>query len=66
MSNVCMCVRVCVSVCLKSLQQLRAYEDGPQAKVPSGRLGKPGIEPATHGLQGELFYHYTTVASIYF
>ena len=35
---------------------------GPWLKVSSDRLVKPGIEPATPGLQGKRFIHYTTVA----
>ena len=31
-------------------------------KVSSDRLLKPGIEPATPGLQGKRFIHYTTAA----
>ena len=37
-------------------------ETGPQLKISYDRLVKPGIEPATPGLQGKLFYHYTTAA----
>ena len=37
-------------------------ETGPQVKVSSDRLVKPGIEPATPGLQGKRFTHYTTAA----
>ena len=37
-------------------------ETGPRLKVSSDRLVKPGIEPATPGLQGKRFIHYTTVA----
>ena len=37
---------------------------GPRLKVSSDRLVKPGIEPATPGLQGKLFIHYTTAAPI--
>ena len=36
---------------------------GPQVKVSSERLEKPGIEPTTPGLQGEYLNHYTTEAS---
>ena len=36
-------------------------ETGPWLKVSSDRLMKPGIEPATPGLQGMLI-HYTTGA----
>ena len=32
--------------------------------VSSNRLVKPGIEPATPGLQGKLFIHYTTAAPL--
>ena len=32
--------------------------------VSSDRLVKPGIEPATPGLQGKWIIHYTTVAPI--
>ena len=35
---------------------------GPRLKVSSDRLVKPGIEPATPGLQGKQFIHYTTAA----
>ena len=35
----------------------------PRFKVSSERLGKPGIEPTTPDLQGELLDHYTTEAS---
>ena len=34
-------------------------ETGPRLKVSSDRLVKPGIEPATRGLQGNRFIHYT-------
>ena len=37
-------------------------ETGQQLKVSSDRLVKPGIEPATPGLQGKRFIHYTTAA----
>ena len=37
-------------------------ETGPWLKVSSDRLVKPGIEPATPGLQGKWFIHYTTAA----
>ena len=33
--------------------------------VSSDRLVKPGIEPATPGLQGKWLIHYTTAAPIY-
>ena len=36
---------------------------GPQFKVSSERLEKPGIEHTTTTLQGESLYHYTTEAS---
>ena len=39
-------------------------ERGPQLKVSSDRLLKPGIEPATPGLQGKQFIHYTTAAPV--
>ena len=35
---------------------------GPRFKVSSDKLVKPGIEPATPGLQGKRFIHYTTAA----
>ena len=34
----------------------------PTAKVSSNRLVKPGIEPATPGLQGDWFIHFITAA----
>ena len=37
-------------------------ETGPQLKVSSDRLVKPGIEPGTPGLQDKRFIHYTTAA----
>ena len=37
-------------------------ETGPWLKVSSNRPVKPGIEPATPGLQGKRFIHYTTAA----
>ena len=37
-------------------------ETGPRLKVSSDRMVKPGIEPATPGLQGKWFIHYTTAA----
>ena len=40
-------------------------ETGPLLKVSSDRLVKPGIEPATPGLQGKWFIHHTTAAPIY-
>ena len=36
---------------------------GPRLKVSSDRLVKPGIEPATPGLQGKRFIYYTTAAT---
>ena len=38
-------------------------ETGPRFIVPSDGLEKPGIEPATPGLQGEWRNHCTTEAS---
>ena len=37
-------------------------ESGQRLKVSSDRLVKPGIKPATPGLQGKRFIHYTTAA----
>ena len=37
-------------------------ETGPQLKVSSDRLVKPGIDPLTPGLQGKGFIRYTTAA----
>ena len=37
-------------------------ETGQRLKVSSDRLVKPGIEPATPGLQGKWFIYYTTAA----
>ena len=37
-------------------------ETGPRLKVSSDKLVKPGIEPATPGLPGKRFIHYTTAA----
>ena len=37
-------------------------ETGRRFKVSSDRLVKPEIEPATPGLQGKRFIHYTTAA----
>ena len=51
-------------LCLTFHQQLRSYGDGPQLKVSSDRLVKPGIEPAAPGLQGKRFIHYTTAPPI--
>ena len=39
-------------------------EMGPKHVVLSDRLLKPGVEPATPGLQGEWFIHYTTAAPV--
>ena len=42
--------------CLTSHQQLRSYRDGTiWLKVLSDGLKKPGMEPATPGLQGKWF-----------
>ena len=38
---------------------------GPRLKVSSDRLVKPVIKPATPGLQGKLFIHYTTAAYVH-
>ena len=35
----------------------------PEGSTESGFMEKPGIEPATPGLQGIAFIHYTTGAS---
>ena len=35
---------------------------GPQLKVSSDRLVKPGIEPATPGLRGKMLIHNIIVA----
>ena len=40
-------------------------ETGPLLNVSSDRLVKPGIEPATPGLEGKWLIHYTTAAPIY-
>ena len=40
-------------------------ETGPRLKVSSDRLVKPRIEPATPGLQGKRYIHYTTAAPTY-
>ena len=50
--------------CLRfiSHQQLRSMEMGPQLKVSSHRLVKPGINIAIPGLQGEQFIHYDKAA----
>ena len=39
-------------------------ETGPLLKASSDRLVKPGIEPATPGLKGKRFIHYTTAATL--
>ena len=39
-------------------------ETVPWLKVSSDRLVKPGIEPATPGLQGKWFIHHTTATPI--
>ena len=36
----------------------------PEGSTESGFMEKPGIEPATPGLQGIALIHYTTGASI--
>ena len=56
---------VMLCLCLMSHQQLRPYGDGPQLKVSSDKLVKPRVEPATPGLQGEWFIHYTTAAPMF-
>ena len=38
------------------------WRRGHGLKVSSHKLMKPGIEPATPGLQGKQFIHYTTAA----
>ena len=38
------------------------WRRGHGLKVSPDRLVKPGIEPATPGLQGKRFIHYTTAA----
>ena len=38
----------------------------PEGSTESGFMEKPGIEPATPGLQGTAFIHYNTEASIKF
>ena len=38
----------------------------PEGSTESGFLEKPGIEPATPGLQGIALIHYTTGASQHF
>ena len=37
----------------------------PEGSTESGFMEKPGIEPATPGLQGLALIHYTTGASLY-
>ena len=37
----------------------------PEGSTESGFMEKPGIEPATPGLQGRALIHYTTGASRY-
>ena len=39
-------------------------ETGPWLKDSSNRLVKPGMEPATPGLQGNWFIYYTTAAPV--
>ena len=41
-------------------------ETGPWLKVSSDRMVKPGIEPATPGLQGKQLIHHTTAAPDFF
>ena len=36
----------------------------PEGSIESGFMEKPGIEPATPGLQGIVLIHYTTGASL--
>ena len=36
----------------------------PEGSTESGFMEKPGIEPATPGLQGIALIHYTTAASL--
>ena len=38
----------------------------PEGSTESGFMEKPGIEPATPGLQGIALIHYTTGASLFF
>ena len=38
----------------------------PEGSTESGFMEKPGIEPATPGLQGIALIHYTTEASLNF
>ena len=43
------------------------YKTGtPEGSTESGFMEKPGIEPATPGLQGIALIHYTTAASLGF
>ena len=42
------------------------YDGSTQRLSESGFMEKPGIEPATPGLQGKALIHYTTGASIEF
>ena len=37
----------------------------PEGSTESGFMGKPGIQPATPGLQGIALIHYTTGASLH-
>ena len=41
------------------------WRQGHGLKVSSNRLVEPGIEPATPGLQGKRFIHYTTAAPMF-
>ena len=56
---------LCVCLCLTSYQQLRSYGDGATAYVSSDRLVKLGVEPATPGLQGKWFIHYTRLPFLF-
>ena len=58
----CQDKKIMLLLCLTSHQSLGHMETGPQLKVSSDRLVKPVIEPATPGLQGKRFIHYTTAA----
>ena len=49
-------------LCLTSHQQPRSYGNGAMALSSSDRLEKPMVEPATTGLQGEWFIHFSRVA----
>ena len=42
------------------------WRELPKAATESGFMEKPGIEPATPGLQGIALIHYTTGASLYY